>query len=245
MVLLTVLVAADVTVESAQENLAASALNSQLEARESLLDAALEGAAALDVVAQVQTYLANNPAPCASLPQYLASATGATTIAGEDSGVRYSVDADASQALPATGPIADNLTLSPFSGYVPGALDLRLQLEIDEVGGGGSVTLHKRVTHLLNVEISPGSAGSLCSSAAVSLEATLSRFPCNATLEEAAFELVLPGLESSASALGFSLTAGLGWVGACTVAYWFTLVEPGVAGVTGTFDWTARGSGTV
>jgi hypothetical protein len=47
-----------------------------------------------------------------------------------------------------------------------------------------------------------------------------------------------------ASGLGFDLSAGWGYAASCSVAYWFTLVEPRVEGVTGGFDWTVLGSGT-
>ena len=135
--------------------------------------------------------------------------------------------------------------VAPFSGEVPGALNLHAALGVREVGGGGSVTLVRRETHVLNLPISPDSAASLCAIALGSLASALSRSPCNATLEQAAFEAVLPGLAEDASAQGFSLEAGWGGDGAaCSAAYWVTLVQRGVAGVTGSFDWTIRGSGT-
>ena len=77
-----------------------------------------------------------------------------------------------------------------------------------------------------------------------SLAAALSRSPCNATLEQGAFDQAMPRLREDASALGFTLAAGWDYGVACSATYWVTLVERGVAGATGSFDWTVRGSGT-
>ena len=117
-------------------------------------------------------------------------------------------------------------------------------MSVKEVGGGGSVSLEREETHTLNLPIEVDSASSLCASTLDSLGAALSRSPCNATLEQASFDSVLPGLVADAAALRFTLTAGWGSGAACSATYWVTLVEPGVAGATGSFDWTVRGSGT-
>jgi len=244
-VLLTVLVVADATVMSAQNNLASSALTSYLESREALLEQSTAGSASLQVLAQVQEYLASNVAECAGFPQYFASISGASSISGEDSGISYSTNATAVVANAGSQvPRSDNLTtVAPFSGYAAGALNLYEVLGVDEVGG--SVSLERHETHALNLPIAPDSASSLCASTLGALADALSRSPCNATLEQAAFASVLPGLVDEAAARGFALTAGWGSAGACSVAYWVTLVEVGVAGVTGSFDWTVHGSGTI
>ncbi len=247
-VLLTVLVVADATVMSAQDNLASSAQTSHLESRELLLDVSLAGGVSLQVLAQVQGYLSANPAGCDSLPRYLRSIVASSSSSGEDSGIAYEANATAGEA-PATSlqsTEGDNLTtVAPFAGGVPGALDLRESLSVEEVGGGGSVSLEREETHTLNLPIEVDSASSLCALALGSLGAALSRSPCNATLEQAAFDSVLPGLVADAAALRFTLTAGWGSGAACSTTYWVTLVEPGVAGATGSFDWTVRGFGTV
>jgi len=244
-VLLTVLVVADATVMSAQDNLASSAQTSHLESRELLLEVSLAGGVSLQVLAQVQGYLSANPAECDSLPRYLGSISASSGSSGEDSGIAYTANATAGEAPSLQAPESDNLTiLAPFAGGVRGALDLREAFSVKEVGGGGSVSLEREETHTLNVPIEVDSASSLCASALDSLGAALSRSPCNATLEQAAFDSALPGLVADAAALRFTLTAGWGSGAACSATYWVTLVEPGVAGATGSFDWTVRGSGT-
>jgi hypothetical protein len=250
--LLTALVLADATIVSAQDNLASSAQASLIETRESVLDQSLSGSVALQALSQVQAYLSSNPASCDGIPGYLASISSSSSTSGEGSGIVYSVNATAASMVATTEPpgaqgLQDNLTiLSPFSGYLPGALNLRADLRVKEVGGGGSVTLERREIHVLHLPISPGSASSLCASALGSLAVALSRSSCNATLAQAAFDSAMPRLVEEASALGFSLTAGweLGSGAGCPATYQVMLVELGVAGVTGTFDWTVRGSGT-
>ncbi|MHB8674737.1 MAG: hypothetical protein ACYDAK_13805 [Candidatus Limnocylindrales bacterium] len=243
-VLLTVLVAADATVMSAQDNLAATAQTSQLESRELLLERSLAGSASLQVLAEVQGYLSSNPAECDGLPAYVSSIFASSSVSGEDSGVAYAANATA--VAVGTASASDNLTIvAPFSGARPGALDLREVWSVTEVGGGGSVSLERRETHTLNVPIEVGSASSLCASTLGALASALSRAPCNSTLEQEAFGAALPTIVGEAASQGFVLTAGWGsGAAACSVAYWVTLVEPGVAGATGSFDWTVRGSGT-
>ncbi|MDA4116266.1 MAG: hypothetical protein OK442_06905 [Thaumarchaeota archaeon] len=246
-VLLTVLVVADATVLSAQDNLASSAQTSYLESREVLLEESLAGGVSLQVLAQVQGYLSSNPAECDNLPEYLSSISASGTSSGEDSGIAYAANAGAVEVPgnPLVAPDGDNLTIvAPFAGWPPGVLHLSEVLSVREVGGGGSVSLERQETHDLNIPVEVDSVSSLCAATLGSLGAALSRSPCNSTLEQAAFDAVLPGLVADASALHFTLTAGWGSGAACSATYWVTLVEPGVAGPAGSFDWTVRGSGT-
>lgn len=243
-VLFTVLVVADATVMSAQQNLAATAQVTHLESREQLLEQASMGVASLQALAQLESYLSSNPADCPAIQEYLASLSAEGSSSGVDSGISYSTNATAS-LLASPAPQSDNLTVaSPFAGYSPTAADFRVTLSVEESSPGGAVTLSRREAHVLNLPISPGAASSLCGSSLASLAAALSRSPCNATSEEAAFDSVLPGLESAAAAVGFSLTAGWAGSGACAASYWVTLVEDGVAGPAGSFDWTVLGSGS-
>lgn len=244
---MTVLVVADATVMSAQDNLASSAQTSYLESRELLLEESLAGGVSLQLLAQVQGYLSSNPAECDSLPRYLSSITASSASSGEDSGIAYVANATMREAAgnPLLASEGDNLTVvAPFAGWPPGALDLSEVLSVREAGGGGSVSLERQETHALNIPVEVDSASSLCAATLGSLGAALSRSPCNSTLEQAAFYAVLLGLVADAAALRFTLTAGWGSGATCSVAYWITLVEPGVAGATGSFDWTVRGSGT-
>ena len=245
-VLFTLLVVADATVMAAQDNLASSSQTAHLESRELLLERSSAGVASLGVLAQVQSYLSSNPAECDGLAQYLAAISATSSTQGVDSGISYVANATAVEwPAGSQAPLSDNLTVvSPFAGDLPGALDLKEVLSIDEVGGGGSVSLERHETHALDVPIGVDSASSLCASTLGSLAAALSRSPCNATLEQAAFDSVLPGLTGEAAAQGFDLASGWGYAAACAVTYWIRLVEPGVAGVEGGFDWTVLGSGT-
>ena len=249
-VLFTVLVVADATVMSAQDNLASTAQASHIESRELLMEQSLAGSVSLQVLTQAQGYLSSNPAGCDTLSQYAGAISAAGASSGEDSGIAYAANATASEAPASSSsslvsPQRDNLTIvAPFAGDVPGALDLQEVLSVKEVGGGGSVSLERTETHTLNLPIKIDSASSLCAMTLGSLATALSRSPCNATLKQDAFDAVLPGLREDAAALGFTLAAG--WVSGgagCSATYWVTLVEPGVAGATGSFDWTVRGSG--
>ncbi|MDG7022282.1 MAG: hypothetical protein JRN07_02660 [Nitrososphaerota archaeon] len=244
--LLTLLVVADATLVVAAGDLASESQAAQLEARALLVERSYGGLVSFQALSQVEGRLASSPAYCGSLPAYLGSISAEAASRGVDSGVGYladaslSLDRGSSQAV-----VADNLTsLAPFSGYVPGELDLSESLAVSESGGGGAVLLDKRESHTLHLPIGVAEAGSLCESATGSLAATLSRWPCNASLEAASFDSALAAAAAQAWAEGFRLTAGWGADGSCKAAYWVTLVEPGVPGPAGRFDWTVLGSGT-
>ncbi len=243
-VLLSLLVVADATIVSAQDNLAAGSQLSRVETRELVLEQALMGSLSMGVLAQAQSFLSTNPATCGEFEGYVGSISASSSSSGDDSGTSYVANATGVGDAGPSSPAADNLTVvSPFSGGAEGALDMRVAFSIREVGGGGSVLLERHETHVLNVPVRLGDAALLCASAQDALGSALSRSPCNSTLVQAAFGATLPGLMTEASALGFVLTAGLVWGAVCAPSYWFKLVELGVPGATGSFDWTVVGSG--
>ncbi|MDA4117471.1 MAG: hypothetical protein OK455_03920 [Thaumarchaeota archaeon] len=246
--LFTALVVADSTMMAAENNLLSSEQLSHIESRELLLGESLAGASSVQLLSQVQDYVSSHAAGCSELQQYLGSISAQYSTHGEDSGINYSAGAEAVTAQPGyLPPHGDNLSLvAPFSGFVSGELDLVASVHVSEKGGGGAVIRQKDEVHLLHLPVSPGAASSLCTFSLGSLSRTLSS-SCNATVVQASFEAVLPRLVQQAASQGFALTAGWGFLGGgagCSVSYWVTLVEYGIEGVTGTFDWTVQGSGT-
>jgi len=246
--LFTALVAADATMMTAEDNLAASAQTAHIESKEQVLSEYSLGAASMQVLARVQSNLSSSIADCADLGQYLGSISAAGSVFGDVGGITFSSTAKAAAASAATlaqGPESDNLTIvAPFSGYDSGALNLQVALSVNEVGGGGTVSLERHEVHVLHLPISSDSASSLCSSSLGALGAALSGRSCNASSAQAAFESVVPQLVEQAAVRGFFLAAG--WqpgVSGCSSTYWIMLVELGVEGVTGSFDWAVRGSG--
>lgn len=244
-VLFTMLLMANSSLVVGEGDLAETTQLSHLESRELLLGDILVGEASMQLLAQAQGYLASQPAECGSLPAYLDGVTSNATLAGGQGGVAYTVNADGSHWE--GGSADDNLTiLSPFVGADATSLDMRIVVALNETAGGGTVTRFRQESHLLHIPISPLSAAFLCGSVLGGLgEALAGVPPCNATSAAAAFSAALPPLVSEAGSLGFTLDAGWSLEGSqgCSVAYWFTLVEPGVEGVTGDFDWTVLGSG--
>ena len=246
--LLSALLVADITVMTAQDNVASSAQTTQIEVRERLLEESLAGITSIQALADVQALLSSNPAECDSIPQYFSSIHATGSASGVDEGISYHANTSASGAPSSVAyafPPDQLAVLSPFSGYVPGALNLAAASSVMMVGGGGSVSLDRREALALHISLSPERATSLCDSTLSSLDAALSVAPCNATLSERAFAAALPLLVEETSSLGFFLAAG--WApgsSSCSATYWIRLVELGVAGVTGSFDWAVIGSGT-
>jgi len=240
--LFTMLVIADSALMVGEGNLAATAQLTRLESHELVLGDSLMGEASLRVLAQSQAYLAGRPGDCSSLSQYLDGAAANASLAGDQGGINYSAAARSSRWE--GGAMTDNLTvLSPFSGASASALNLRVSTIVSETGGGGTVSRTRDEAHLLHIPIEPVAASFLCDFTMGGLGRAFSGLsPCNATVAATEFSAVLPSLEGEARSLGFALDAGWSLSG-CRVGYWFTLVEPRVAGVTGAFDWEVRGSG--
>jgi hypothetical protein len=229
-----------------EENLAAAAQASGLETKEAVIAQAEEGALTLKDISEVDDALSRDPAPCGGMPRYLAAIAASSSDSGSQGGVDYSAN---STAVPALGAAPGGETdggsslIRPFSGPEPGALDLEVLVDVSE-SASGLVSLAARHTTIVNVPIGVDSASSLCDSSLRSLRSAFVRVPpCNSTSAQAAFASALPSVEASAAARGFRLAAGWGFGTGCGVDYWITLVEPGVAGATGSFQWTVLGSG--
>lgn len=241
LVLMSVLVLADATVVTAQDNLASSSRLAQLEQRALLVERVAAGTLSIDLLEKVQAQLAATPAACGDLGGYALAAVASSSISRDESGVSLRASATAHGETGGTRP--DNLTMvRPFEGGVAGSLDLRVTISMREQAGGGSVTLAREEVHTLHLPVRLDSAASLCASVDGGLASALARPGCNSTLEQAAFFGALPALTEAAAAQGFALTAGL--AGGCPAGYWFRLAEEGVPGPTGSFDWTVAGSGT-
>ncbi len=245
LLLFTALVVADSTMMAAEENLASSTQMSHVEVRELTLSQYSAAATAMDALATIQAHVSSDPADCASLPQYLDSISASGSSSGGDAGISYSSNVTLVPAIETSQAAqSDNLTvLYPFSGYSPGALNFQASIYTKAQGGGGSVSMARHELHVLNLPISPGSASFLCASALGSLASALSGASCNATSAASAVDSAMPALVVEAAARGFVLTAGWALGADCSATYWVTLVELGVEGVTGRFDWTVRGSG--
>jgi hypothetical protein len=242
--LFSMLVAADASLVMAQDNAASSARLAQLESSEALIGMSAAGTVSFDVLAQAQQYISTNVAMCDSLQSYFSAMTPSASTSGERDGIHFAADAVAKATSPDSSS-PDNLTLlAPFSGNARGDLNLQESLSFTAVSAGGTVSFSRTEAHSLEIPVKVDSASSVCSTSMASLATALSASPCSATLDRASFDEALPAVERQAAAQGFALSAGWDPAGACSAAYWVTLVEP-THGAAGDFDWTLRGSGTV
>jgi hypothetical protein len=244
--LLTVVVAAAATTMSSQENLASAAQATSLANRETMMAQAESGSLTLTDISKVDDFLAGNPASCGEIPQYLQAISASSSASGFEGGVAYSANATVLPApaglLAASGPVNSSL-IRPFSGPEEGAFNLEVELSVSE-SASGLASLSTYQTVVANVPIEVDSASSLCTSTLYALQSSFARVPpCNATVGQTVFASLLPSLQSSAGSYGFQLTAGWGFGAGCGADYWLKLVEPGVAGATGSFQWAVLGSG--
>jgi len=244
--LLTAVVAAAATTMASQENLASTAQATSLETREAMIAGSESGSLTLTDISKVDDFLSGSPATCGGLQDYLSSISASSSDSGFQGGVAYlasasaSASTDAAAASPGQG---DAPLLRPFSGPKEGGLNLDVELTVNE-SASGLAYLSTRQSEVVDVPIAVDSASSLCASSLSALASAFSSVPpCNGTVAQAAFSGLLPSLESLAGGYGFQLAAGWGFGPGCGVDYWVRLVEPGVAGATGSFQWTVLGSG--
>ena len=242
-ILLSTLVVAAATVMTGQDNSAQASRQVQLLTRIHLLDVAEGGAASLSSLADVASVVASTPAACEGLKSYPGQVTGSAALNGTDTGIAYTATAAVFPDF-ATGSPGDNLTaMAPFAGHADGMLNLEDDLQFSATTAGDAITLGRAEVHLLNLPIRVSAAESLCSSVASGLSGAFAPNKCNYTLDAKAYAHEMPLLVASALAQNFTLTAGYSL--GCTMTFTFTLVQQGVQGPAGPFDWTVLGKGSV
>jgi hypothetical protein len=257
-IVFTSLLFANAALYAAGNTYRSTAVLSASQQRESNFASLLIGLSAYSALADAQSYLQGHPFDC-SEPQssYLDSLVGSESVGGANQGIEYSVDASWGYAPGFEGlGFGDDDGLSgapsmirPFSGYSGGALNLVVVTTIDETELGGLPAYSVGATESVHIPVSLDTTVSLCTSALSAARESLSSLPsCNTSSVDEALGLLRsenPGLDSVEMGASAQRSATLDGAGRCDIQYWVTITEEGIEGVTGTFDWTVLGSGSL
>jgi hypothetical protein len=245
-IIFTSLLVANLTVYSAANNhLTAVDLTAQ-EERELAYASVLTGISAYSSLSLVQDRLVSSPIGCSSPQAYLASLAGDMSLNGTSQGVRYSVSSSWNYVGVRPTGAANASIVRPFGGYVPGDLNLLVTVSLNETYDGALPSYSSQTTYTVHLPVAIGLMLSECSAALAALNATFSGL---SSCDSAAVASAI-GEVQSAYDIPPTMTLGgsahmVDETGACNVEYWVTMTEVGVEGVSGTFDWTLSGSGSV
>jgi hypothetical protein len=255
-IVFTSLLFANAALYAAGSTYLSSAVLSASQQRESNYATLLFGLSAYSALAYAQGYLQNHSFDC-STPEssYLDSLGGSESVGGANQGIEYSVDASWGYAPGSgeigvrDGPAASQSMIQPFAGYSGGALNLEVVTNINETLLGGLPAYGVGGTEDVHLPILLDATVSLCTSALSELRESLSSLPsCNASSVNEALALLRfenPDLDSVEMGASAQQSPALDGAGRCVVQYWVTITEEGIQGVSGTFDWTALGSGSL
>ena len=202
----------------------------------------MEGAAAINTLVGLQSFLGANPLDCRS-----ASSNAAAVIQSlSESDSVGGLDSRMVARLVESGPRSDNLSIvAPFGGAPNGALDLALAFQIGGEGPSYGVSYLKNETHFVNLPVRLAEIAGDCLAAISEIEASIRSMPVTNCTESAIAPLVEAaeqGPKLRASTDGFSLGLPF-WVlgtAGCAILFEVTVLQQGIAGPVGPFSVALR-----
>ncbi len=217
----------------------------KLETDEGVVGSLLVAQGAYSALNRVQTELVRNPPSCSSWGAYASALASSSSYSGSIHAVQYELTMKID--VVSSGSEGDNLTLiRPFDGYRPGALNLGVLVDLNELSGG-LPSYTRTEYHYVHLPISLSRMLSLCLSLLQDLHlAYQSRVYCNRLPSEAPLYALIQRYSQSASSGGFSLVLSHWFVrvdGCWLLNYAITLSESSVEGVSGSFAWRLSDTG--
>lgn len=234
---------ANAVVYSSQQGYLDSVRMGSAQVQESEYASILSAASGFSVLAEVQSFLQSTPMDCSTWQAYLASIVGTSSDAGSEQGISYSAGSSWTYLQRASTSPGDSLIPREFDGYVPGDLNVEVTMALTETYVGGLPSYSTQNTEALHIDVQPETMATECLSALSELRDGLSSLAsCNSSLISQALSLA----RTTYSLLGSLATGASASVaaGRCMVSYWVRMSQAGT-GVSGTFEWTAVGSGSV
>lgn len=234
-VVFTALLLANSAVYAAQSGALGAAVSSSAQLRERSLASFSTGLSSFDSLASVQDVLQRSPMDCLSPQPYLDSLSGGASFSGEDGGIRSETSSSWSYISSYSGAAGDAL-LAQFSGYSPGSLDILVSTAVNESFAGGLPSYFREATEVFHFDIPVQQMVSEC----------LSALSQSASVLSGLRSCTQAAVQSALSAEPFQATGRvLASHGRCVVDYSVTIAQSGIAGVSGTFQWSVFGSGSV
>ncbi|MGD0637582.1 MAG: hypothetical protein ABSA72_06045 [Nitrososphaerales archaeon] len=211
--------------------------------REHAFGGILVGLSAYGSLEGAQAYLQSHPLDCTSPQDYLESMAGSQRDSGEMEGITYSTTTSwsYSQGSPDGG---GSDYLRQFGGYQSGDLNLEISTSVAESYDGDLPSYAFQSTQSVHLPFLFNSTISLCLGALSDLSAALSSLEyCNST----GVGTALVGVDSAYPILAsYSVGAtATPQPDGCSVDYWVTTTETGLEGVSGPFQLTVVGEGSL
>jgi hypothetical protein len=227
---------------SANSGLRASVTSAE-QVRESALGGVLTGLSTYDALVGAQGYMQSNPLDCSSPQQYLGSMAGSLQGSGSEDGIEFATRTSWAYIQDQSGG-AGSPYLRQLSGYQPGELNLEVVFALNETYNGGLPSYSTVTEVAAHLPVPVPSLVSGCLAALSDLRSALFGLSdCNSSGVDSALDLSVARYPLLASySVGAAATPG---ASGCAVSYWVTTVVGGLEGVSGAFQLTVRGEGSL
>lgn len=239
----TTMLGADGAVYSSESSSLGSAVLATVQLRERDYGGLLVGLSAFRSLAEAQSYLNSNTFDCSSPQAYLDLIAGRQQYAGASEGIAYSTVTSWAYS---SEPAGENGSayVPGFSGYQNGALNLEVTTSVEESYNDGLPSYSFQTVGTVHLQVPLDAIISGCVAALSDLGAALSSLTgCNSSAVAAALNLADSSfLLLDTYVLGASaspLPTG------CLVDYWVATTVLGLGGVSGAFQWSVRGEGSL
>lgn len=255
-IIFTSLIFANAALYSAGGTYLSSSMLSASQVREYDYASLLSGLSAYSSLSHIQGYLQTNSFDCNSPASvYLDGLAGAAVSTGQDQGLEYSV-ASSWAYVPVSAGVSDTSSspggtslVASFAGFFPGALNTVVSTSLNESELGSYPKYTALTTQTVHIQLPLSEDLALCSYTLTALRSSLEPLDsCNSSSIDQAVARVRSESAGDASiSMGASGLSSLtiGSRGRCDLSYWVTITERGVEGVSGNFDWTLQGSGSL
>ena len=242
-VIFTTLLLANAALFASENSSLGAVVLSAAQVRERAFGGILVGLSAYESLEGAQAYLHSNPLDCTSPQHFLESMVGSQRDSGEEGAVTYAAATTWSYAQGA--PAGDGSeSLREFGGYEPGDLNLEISTAVVESYDGDLPAYSFQSIQTAHLPVPLNSTISLCLTALSDLSAALSSLEyCNSS----GVGTALAGADSTYTNLD-SYSVGASATpqpSGCSVDYWVTTTETGLEGVSGPFQLTVVGEGSL
>jgi hypothetical protein len=235
---------ANAVVYSAENSYLSATTLSSAQLQEHDYASVLAGVASYSSLASTQSILQSTPMDCSSSQAYLDSLGGTQDVKANNQSIWYSETSSWGYASAPVSPRSDALLPSQFDGYTEGDLNLQVITGVNETFAGGLPSYAIQDIEVVHLSIQPQRMATQCLSALSDLRsALLTVHSCDSSVVIRDVSLV-----QARSPIFGSFEAGASTstvAGRCTVDYWVTTTQTGIQGVSGTFQWTVFGSGSL
>ncbi len=242
-VIFTSLLVANSALYSSENSSLGAAVLSAVQVRERAYSEVLLGLSAYASLAGAEGYLQSNPLDCTSPEPYLDSMAGSQRDSGVDEGISYTAGTSWSYA-PAPTSGGGSAGVAQFGGFEAGDLNLEIRTTMEESYDGGLPSYSVQATEAAHLPIPLASIISDCLGALSDLGGALASLQsCNSTGVDSAV-----GAADSSYPLLASYSVGASATPApsgCSVDYWISTTESGLEGVSGPFQLTVVGEGSL